>query len=107
MSLSIKSGVRVFGLSSPILLAVMVAQEVYREFSADLVITAGIDGKHVDYSFHYDGNAVDLRTNNLATDKIPLILKAMQDRLGPDYFVQYEGDHLHIQFRPKSTYTGA
>jgi hypothetical protein len=104
VSLSIKPGVRVFGLSTGILLAVIVAEGVYRELGYDLVVTAGIDGKHVDYSFHYDGNAVDLRTNNLPFDKTTAILKTIQSRLTADYFAQIEVDHIHIQFRPRGSY---
>lgn len=104
MSLSIKQDVRVFGLSTGILLAIMVAEGVYREAGIDLVITAGIDGKHVDYSFHYDGNAVDLRTSNLPAGQLPTILRAIQMRLTPDYFAQVEVDHIHVQFRPRGSY---
>ncbi len=106
MSLSIKTGVRVFGLRPEILLAVVVAEGIWREFGVDLVLTAGIDGAHVEGSFHYSGNAVDLRTNNLPTDQTGLVLGKLSDRLGADYFAQIESDHIHVQFKPKATYTG-
>ncbi len=106
MSLSIKLGVRVFGLRPEILLAILVAEGIWREFGADLVLTAGIDGAHVEGSFHYSGNAIDLRTNNLPTDKTGEVLKCLSQRLGEDYFAQFESDHIHIQFKPKATYTG-
>jgi hypothetical protein len=107
MSLHLKQDVRVFGLSSAIVLAIIVAEGVYRELGFDLVVTAGIDGKHVDGSYHYSGNAVDLRTNSLPMDKVPVALGMIQKRLTPDYFAQIEVDHIHVQFKPKFSYETA
>lgn len=106
MSLSIKAGVRVFGLRPEILLAVIITQGVYDQFGAELVLTAGIDGAHTEGSFHYSGCAVDFRTNNLKPGEPETVLKLLQARLGPDYFVQLEGDHIHCQFKPKASYAG-
>jgi hypothetical protein len=104
MSISIKPGARVFGLSVPMLLAVMVAKDAYQEIGVDLVITAGIDGKHSAGSSHYAGNAADLRTNTVPESKRAPLAKTIQERLGPDYFCQAEKDHIHIQFKPQATY---
>jgi hypothetical protein len=104
MNLSLKNGVRVFGLTTPTLLAVMVAKEAYSELGFDLVITAGIDGKHVSGSSHYEGNAIDLRTRAIPADKQAELLARIQERLGDDYFAQIEADHIHIQFKPKQAY---
>lgn len=104
MSLSLKQGVRVHGLSTPILIAIIVAEGVYAELGYDLVVTAGIDGKHTDHSSHYSGNAVDLRTNILPEIAAQKALAKLQQRLTEDYFCQIEVDHIHIQFRPLATY---
>lgn len=105
MSLSIKSGVRVHGLSTPIVLAIIVAEGVFRELGHDLTLTAGIDGKHSAGSSHYAGNAVDLRSRILPEGVAPKACAMIQERLGPDYFAQVEVDHIHIQYRPQNAYS--
>lgn len=104
MSLSIKSGVRVFGLRPEIILAIVVAEGAYREAGVDLTITSGIDGKHMLGSFHYSGSAVDLRTNGLPEEKKEPLRKTIAERLGQDYDVLFEGDHIHCEFQPKQPY---
>lgn len=104
MTLSIKTGVRLHGITPAMLVALQVIEGVYNEQGFDTVVTAGIDGKHTDGSFHYSGSAMDFRTNHVPVDKQPIILKAIQDRLGADFFAQIEVDHIHVQWKPKSTY---
>lgn len=104
MSLSIKSGVRTHGLTTPIVLAVVVAEGVYRELGHDLVLTAGIDGKHSTSSKHYSGNAVDLRSRILPEGVAAKAVALLKDRLGNDYDVIHETDHIHIEHDPKTTY---
>lgn len=104
MSLSLKAGVRLHGLTSAMVIAVMVIKDVFAEEGFDCVMTAGIDGKHVSGSCHYYGGAGDFRINHVPVDKHPIILKKCQDRLGADYFVQLEVDHLHAQWKPQATY---
>lgn len=106
MSLSIKADVRVFGLRPEILIALIVAEGVYRDAGFDLVLTAGIDGNHAAGSSHYQGEAIDLRTSTIPEDKRAGILAEIIKRLTPDYFAQVEVDHFHIQWKAQKTYTG-
>ncbi len=109
MSLSLKSGdgaARIHGLRPEMILGVLIAEGVFRDNGHDLCITAGIDGKHMDGSLHYAGCAVDLRTRDIPGVEVEIIRKMMQDRLGVDFDVVIEGDHLHFEFQPKKTYTG-
>lgn len=108
MSLRFKNGVDVRGIRSELLLAILVASDVYAEHNADCVVTSLLDGKHSSNSRHYDGAAMDLRTNDLATGRDKSILDEIRARLLPlgDYDVIFENadtpnEHIHIEYEPK------
>lgn len=67
----------------------------------DLVITSGTDGKHMKGSKHYTGEALDVRTSNIPKGEVGLVLNRLQTRLGSDYQVLLEADHIHVEFDPK------
>ena len=98
--LSIKPGVTLNRLSPQIVLAVMIANEVYKKHGADLVITSGDDGKHLPHSLHYQGHAVDLRIWTIAPSKVPHVVKDLRNALGANYDVVLESDHIHIEYDP-------
>lgn len=102
MGLHLKSTARVYGLKPEILLAVIVANDVYKEHGAHLTITAGMDGKHMHGSKHYSGMAIDLRIWNIREKRE--IARQIGDRLGGDYDVVLEADHIHIEYHPKKLY---
>lgn len=74
------------------------------------VITSGIDTdpKRVEDTDHPDGNAIDLRANNISNALQAEIAKDLQEALGEDYWVNPEYfangafDHIHISYRPKT-----
>lgn len=96
--MQLKDDVRVQGLRPEMILAVMVAQEVWREQGLMLTLTSVIDSRHSHVSAHYRGEAVDLRIWDLDA---PKATKALQDRLTKDYFVLLEKDHIHLEYRPR------
>lgn len=99
MILSIKPGVRVRGLSNEILLAIVIAESVFRETEPSMTITSLTDGKHSANSYHYTGDAVDIRLPGTVTrDQIVTQLK---NALGSEYDVLLEVDHIHIEYDPK------
>ena len=106
MSLSIKSGPRrakVNGLRAEITLAIFIATFVYAEYEFECVITECTGAKHGYASIHYLGLAVDLRTNNIPDQKTKLkIRNEVKKRLGDQYDVILEKDHLHIEYQPKT-----
>ena len=105
--MKIKEGARVFGISTEVLLAVMVANDVWKELgvSKGIVITSCLDGKHKIGSKHYTGHAIDIRTWNLPDPAHGLIAQnLLKDYLGPDYDIVLESDHLHVEFDPKAHY---
>lgn len=64
-----------------------------------MTITSACDGKHMENSKHYSGNAIDIRTfdMNFAIYNKHLI----QNILGNDYDVVLEDNHIHIEYDPK------
>ena len=97
----IKRGVRIHGIMPEIVLALVVADQVYTQLGHDLVVTSVIDGKHMRASIHYIGGAVDLRLPGddgiAARNRIAL-------RLGGDYDVILESNHIHVEWQPKGGY---
>ncbi len=97
----IKKGVRIHGIKPEVVLALVIADQVYQQLGHDLVITAVIDGKHMRASIHYMGGAVDLRLPGAdgiaARNRIAL-------RLGDDFDVVLEKSHIHIEWQPKEAY---
>lgn len=96
----IKPGVRVAGLRPEITLAASIIDSVYREFNTELVITCGIEGKHMHRSLHFAGLAIDCRTFNVDADLHSSLLSSIQTALGDDYEVILEKDHIHVEFNP-------
>lgn len=101
--MKLKDGVIIVGMSPQVVLAIMAAQDVYREYNTELVITSGFDGHHASNSKHYVGNAVDIRTHNLPNPKVDgqAIANRLDGDLGRDFDVLFEGDHIHIEYDPR------
>ena len=112
MALKFKSGVRVGrGPAPQLLLALMVANEVYAEHGANCVITSLDDGQHRATSDHYQGRAADLRVKNLSEGQAGEIYDELYyrltDSLGPEYLVLFESRgepqaHIHLAYRGMS-----
>jgi len=101
--LSLKAGVLPRGMSTEILLAVIVANDVYTGMGVDLVLTSIVDGSHSRGSRHYQGDAIDLRTRNFPTDAdAKTASDRIRERLGADYDVVLEGNHIHVEYDPKT-----
>ncbi len=106
-----KEGVDVANIQPQIVLALITANNLYRDEGVELVFTSGRDGKHSLTSLHYSGNAVDLRTRDLkAKDTFlpSLIRDRLAERLGLDYDVIFEqdpddpdNDHIHLEYQPR------
>lgn len=99
--MQLKTGVKARGLQAEILLAIMVAKEVYTEAGQTFTITSINDGKHRDDSLHYEGQAFDIRTRDLNGVTAEDMAHRIRIRLGADYDVLNEGDHIHIEFQQK------
>lgn len=107
MGLALKPGVDPEGMRPEILLAVMVAADVYSEAGKDLVVTSLLDGDHRAKSYHYNGLAVDLRIHNLDKVTQSTVTAKLRQRLTTDYDVVLEPDHIHIEFDKKKKGPGS
>ncbi len=91
-------------MRSEILIALIVANDVYKDFGYDMVVTSINDSSHGRKSLHYPGLAVDLRTKHVRTDnEKEQITKMIRSYLTTDYDVVLEQlgkkhEHIHIEF---------
>ena len=106
--LKLKSGVRVLGVRSELVIAIHIASAVCEYVGVDCTITAVIDGTHKRASEHYSGCAFDLRRPDWPdfndTAKAQAVADELKQALGDDYDVILEKDHIHIEFQPKTAY---
>src|SRR4029079_2332746 len=70
---------------------------VYERFGVPCVVTSGTDGTHNEHSKHYLGQALDFRVSNIKPDDLQPLIQGCQKACGQDYFVLFEGDHIHVQ----------
>jgi hypothetical protein len=97
----LKPKVSVAGLRPEMLVALMAAQEVYRELGQPLVVTSAVDGRHSITSLHYAGCAVDLRTRDLGESTATTARDMIAHALPEDYDCILEKDHIHLEWQPR------
>lgn len=98
--MNIKHGVSVRGLRPEILLGLLIAADTYAEHGElnRFYITSGTEpatGRKLG-SRHNVGLAVDLRRPYKATE----IVHELRGRLGDEYDVVLEKDHIHLEYEP-------
>lgn len=102
-----KTGVNIQGIRPELLLALFVADEVYKEFGVKegVTVTSVMDGKHSEASLHYEGLAADLRISpTLRADDWELVAGALHARLHPvgfDVVIETSQPHIHLEYDPK------
>jgi len=97
----LKPGVRVQGMQPELMLAMVVANEVYKSHNIEFVVTSVVDGRHSHTSLHYSGNALDCRTRDMSRDLAEFVTKEIKEGLGDDYDVILESNHIHIEYQPR------
>ena len=97
----IKRGVRLHGIMPEVVLAIVVAGQVYDQLEKELVVTSVLDGKHMRASIHYIGGAVDL---GLPGEHGIAARNRIARRLGGDFDVILESNHIHVEWQPKREY---
>ena len=99
----IKPGVRVLGIRPEMVLALGIIRDAYATHNQlpAFVITSVVEGTHKRASLHYMGCGVDLRRPPVKAEEIVADAKA---RLGDDFDVILEGNHIHAEFQPKAPY---
>lgn len=100
-----KEGVSLKGMTPQVLLALLVAEEIYKKRMLPLTVTSINDSTHKVGSKHYEGAAADLRTRGTGSARSLFndIVKKL-DPLGYDVLLEFEGgdnEHIHIEYDPK------
>jgi len=103
MALYLKPGVSLIGIAPQMAFLLAAARDVYDEYGYNLIITCGTEGKHGDRSRHFTGMALDFRTERVGIDieEAKEIAALMQKRLGAEFDIVAEEDHIHGEFDPK------
>ena len=102
MHLSLKPGVKMFGVRPEMVLAATVVASVYSEFNnSQCVITSITDGKHRKNSIHYKGFAMDFRTRHIPIGMLGTLRARVQACLGSEFDVVLEETHLHVEYDPE------
>ena len=97
----IKPGVDVRGIQPEILLARIIAGEVFARYGVACIITSGSEGKHKVGSLHPKDQALDFRTRHMDKRLWPVVAEELGKALGPQYDVVLESDHIHCEYDPK------
>ena len=101
MHLSLKPGVRMFGIRPEMVLAATIVTSVYSEFNnAECVITSITDGEHGLNSHHKKGFAIDFRTRHIPEGWLDKLRTRIQICLGDEFDVVLEKTHLHVEYDP-------
>lgn len=101
-----KAGVSITGARAELVLGLVLAEQVFRDWRAPLVVTSVMDGRHAQGSLHYLGLAADLRSKHLETELRERVLRGLEDTLGPLGFqvlLEDEGEsneHIHLEHDP-------
>ena len=99
--MKLKKGVKVQGIRPELMIAIIVADTVYTENGHELVLTSVCEGKHSSTSLHHSGGAFDARTRYFTSDVQTVVRNKIKERLGVDYDVVLESDHLHVEYQPR------
>lgn len=85
------------GVTPANLIIAAASANVAQEMGITIYITSGTDGKHMEGSRHYVGQALDFRTSNLIKNEIDRFMDKLKERLGANYQVILEKDHVHVE----------
>lgn len=98
----IKPGVKLTGIKPEMCFAKTAIDQCYESNGIyRCVITSGLDGVHKKHSKHYLGQALDFRTLDMDRTTAIKIVDMAQQRLGNDFDVILESNHIHCEFDPK------
>lgn len=100
--MNLKPGASLKGVGWQMFYASIVVEQTYKRYGfAECTIVSGTDSKHKDGSLHYEGEALDYRIWHILRESLDRMAEEIRGRLGPDYDVVVEEDHLHIEYQPK------
>jgi len=96
----LKLGVSIEKLSRKARRGLEVVAAVFAEFGHEAIITSTYEGNHSPRSLHYANDAFDVR---LPPDGVLRIAPGIRERLGGDFDVVLEKDHIHVEYDPKGS----
>ena len=77
--------------------------EVHQKIAGrDAIIISARDSQHIATSKHYEGKALDLKTDDITEVQVEKITVKLQNKLGGDYDVVNEKTHIHIEYDPRT-----
>jgi len=95
----LKDGVSLNGIKPEVVVALIVCNDIFKNYGQDMVVTSVMDGTHGSKSLHRYGYAVDIRTRNFQYQSdIDLVVKDMKEYLTEDYDIIKESDHIHLEY---------
>jgi len=94
----IKAGVDISRLNREIRRSLHAAETAYSEASELFIVTSTYEGNHGAGSLHYSNDAFD---SNRPKQFPGIVAEDIKSRLGPNYDVVLEYDHIHIEYDPK------
>lgn len=97
----LKPGIKTLGIKPELLIALFIADGIWKENGQELVITSLTDGKHKRVSRHYLGTAGDLRTYYFTASIKKKAARELRKALGKDYYVKLEKTHIHCSYKPQ------
>jgi len=99
--MKLKQGVKIASLKPQLIIAIIVANDVYAAHGQELVITSVDDSKHGATTLHGQGMAFDCRTSYFKPGEGAIVATEIRERIDQDFDVVYEGDHIHIEYDVK------
>ena len=92
------SNVRVQGIRPELLVGLMIVSDLCWAYGIAAVVTSIVDGLHMRNSLHYSGAGVDFEIGDAPNRSV--FASELRGRLGRDYDVVDEGDHIHVEYQP-------
>lgn len=90
------------GVTPKLLVIAAAAANAASDMAMTVTITSGVDGVHMKGSKHYSGEALDFRTRGWSRETIDIFMHNIKRRLGRQYDVVLEVDHIHVEYDPKT-----
>lgn len=98
----LKLGVSIRNLEHHCRRALNVVDQVWKKLGySESVITSTFEGNHSPGSFHYQDRAFDLRLPSKSIAINVKIAQALKDKLGKDFDIIVESNHIHVEYDPK------
>jgi hypothetical protein len=95
----IKLGVDISRLKPPIRKKLNTIEKIFNDCAdCEAVISSTYEGNHSPSSLHYADLAIDFR---LPPRNVNIVVEELKRRLGKDYDILREVNHIHIEFDPK------